>query len=184
MRRIAVGDIMTQNFSSVTPKSSLHECAKKMAKERLNSMLITENKKLIGILTSRDILWALSKKPSIDLKKIKAMDIATKKLAIIKPSADISQAIKKMQSLNFRRLPVLSKGEVIGVITLKDVLRVAPELYEEVSSFLNVKEEARKIHDSQAEYPEEGFCDNCGAFNELLKVYDNLLCPDCREELY
>jgi CBS domain-containing protein len=184
MRRIAVGDIMTKDIISVTPESNLQDCVKKMAKERVDSLLVTNQKKLIGILTARDILWTLTKKPSTDLKNIKTVDIATKKLAIIKPSADLSQAIKKMQSLNFRRLPVMSKGDVIGVITLKDILRVAPELYEEISNFIDVREEDRKLLDTKEEYPEEGFCDHCGAFSELLKVYDNLLCPDCREELY
>ncbi len=184
MRKISVGDIMTRNFVFVSPDSTLYECAKKMAKERVNSIIILNNKKLIGIITSRDILWAITKKPSIDLKKIKAMKIATRKVAVIKPSADISLALKKMQALNFRRLPVLAKGETIGVVTLKDILRIDPSVYSEINSFVDIREESRKLHETEKEWPQEGLCDNCGAFSELLKVYDKLLCPDCREELY
>ncbi len=184
MRRIAVGDIMTRNFVSAKPSESLHDCAKKLAKERVNSLLITEGKKLVGILTARDILWAITKKPSIDLKKLRAIDIAARKVAVIKPSADLSQALRKMKTFNFRRLPVLSRGEVIGVLTLKDILRIEPELYSEITEFTDIREEERKIKEASESYPLEGFCDNCGAFSELLKVYDKLLCPDCREELY
>lgn len=176
---------MTRNLISVSPTASLHDCAKKMAKERIDSILITEGKRLIGILTSRDILWAITKKAGLDLQKIRGIDIATRKLAVIKPSADISQALKKMRSSNFRRLPVLSRGELIGVVTLKDILAVEPELYSEMHTLIDeIREEEQKLRKADKEYPSEGLCDNCGVFSELLKVEGQLLCLDCRDELY
>jgi len=185
MRRISVGDIMTRNFVSARPEASLHECSRIMAKERVDSLLITEKKHLIGILTARDILWAITKKSGLDLKKIRGMDIATKKLAVIKPSADMSQAIKKMRLLNFRRLPVLSNSEVIGVVTLKDILAIEPSLYAEMHSLMDeIREEERKVERAGAPWPLEGLCDNCGALSDLLKVNEILLCQDCREEMY
>ena len=162
MRRIAVGDIMTRNIISCGPSSTLYDCAKTMAKERINTILITKNKRLLGIITARDILWIITKKPS----------------------ADISQAISKMRSLSFRRLPVLLRGEVIGMITLKDILSVDPSLYSETSELMEIREAERKLKDSNVPWPLEGFCDNCGAFSNLLKVGPKLLCVDCREELY
>src|SRR3989344_7536008 len=132
MRRIAIGDIMTRNFISIHPTASLHECSKKIVKNKINTLPLVHEKKLVGILNSRDILWAITKKPNLDLKKVRAIDIAIKKVAVIKPSADIYQAITKMRTLNFRTLPVLSKGEIIGVVTLKDILKIEPELYPQV----------------------------------------------------
>lgn len=185
MQRIAVGDIMTRNLVQVSPNDNLHQCVKKMAQARINSILVTQDNKLLGIITSRDILWAISKKPNLDIKKIKCMDIATRKLAVIKPSADISQALTKMRTLNFRRLPVLSKGQLIGVVTLKDILAIEPALYSEMKTLMDeVKEEDRKINEASSEWPLEGLCENCGAFSDLLKVEKSLLCADCREELY
>ena len=185
MHRIAVGDIMTRNIVSVRPDTSLYECAKIMAKERINSLMVTEGKRLIGILTARDILWAITKKSDIDLKKVKVMAIATRKLAVIKPSADISEALRKMQSYNFRRLPVLAKGELIGVVTLKDILAVEPAIYSEVRTLMDdIREEERKVKRATAPYHTEGICENCGAFSELLKVEGLLLCTDCREEMF
>jgi len=175
---------MTKNFVSLNYNSNLLNCAKQMVKKRVNSILLTEKDKLKGILTAKDILWAITKKPNINLKEIKAIDIATRKVAVIKPSADIAQALTKMRALNFRRLPVLSKGDLIGVITLKDILKVEPSLYVKSGELTQIKEEERKIKHSNSEWPLEGFCDNCGAFSTLLKVYDKLLCPDCREELF
>ena len=79
MRRIAVGDIMTRNVGCINPNSSLHDCTKIMAKEDLNSLIISDSKKLLGIITSRDILKLISKRPNIDLKKVKTINIESKK---------------------------------------------------------------------------------------------------------
>ncbi len=184
MRRIAVGDIMTRNFTSVGPKATLYECAKAIVKNKVNTLPIVNDGKLIGILAEKDILWALTKKPSIKLKKVRAIEIAQKKIAVIKPSADIIQALNKMKTVNFKTLPVIAHGEIIGIVTIKDILRVEPELYQEIGELAKIKEEERKLKDANVEWPLEGFCDNCGAFNELLKVEGKLLCYDCREELF
>lgn len=184
MRKISVGDVMTRKFVSSKPSATLHECAKKIARERVDSLLITEGTHLVGILTARDILWAITKKPGLDMKKMRGVDIATRKLAVIKPSADISQAIQKMQASNFRRLPVIANSDLIGVVTLKDILAVQPDLYAEMRSLMDVREEDRKLEQADTLYPIEGICENCGALSDLLRVEGNLLCPDCRDELY
>ncbi len=185
MRRIAVGDIMTRNIISLDPNSSLHDCVKLMTKENLNSMIISKSGKLMGIITARDILKIISKKPQINLKEIGVMKIASKKLAVIKPSDSLLQAIVKMRECNFRRLPVLSKSNLVGVITLKDILAIAPQLYMETKSIMDeIREEERKVKNSEENRPYEGLCENCGALSDLLKVDDLLLCPDCREEMY
>ena len=184
--RIAVGDVMTRNFASTRPATSLHTCAKLMVKKRINSLPLTEGKKLVGFLTARNILWTLTKKPKIDLGKVKAIDIAVRKVAVIKPSADIGQALHKMKKYGFRRLPVLSRGELVGIITLKDILRMDPNLYPEIGDLNNVKEEARKLGKLSVpeEWDAEGLCDECDSFAPLLKMEGRLLCPDCRDELF
>lgn len=186
LHQIAVGDVMTRNIISVKPDMSLFKSAKEMVKQRVNSLLITEKRKLLGIITARDIIWTMTKKPGADLNKIKVKDIATKKIAVIKPSADIGQALHKMKQHSFRRLPVLLKGELVGIITLKDILRVDPDLYREVKGFNEIREESQKIKrlSTAEEWDAEGLCDECDSFAPLLKMEGRLLCPDCRDELY
>ncbi len=183
--RIAIGDIMTRNFAAITPGESLHNAAKEMINKKVNSLLITSGKKLLGIITARDILWAVTKKPGLNLKDVSVMEIATRKIAVIKPSADISQALNKMKQFGFRRLPVLAKGEVIGMVTLKDILRVDPGLYAQLGELAVIKEESVKLSNlSNANNEIEGLCEECDTFSTLLKVDGKYLCLDCRDEIY
>jgi len=184
MRKVAVGDIMTINFVSAAPNASVFECAKKLVKNKVNSILIVQENKLKGIVTSTDILLTVTKRHHPNLKKIRAIEIATKNVAVIRPSSDIIQALEKMRTYNFRRLPVLSKGELIGVITLKDILKVDPSLYSETGELAQIREEEIKLKRANKNWPLEGLCENCGALSELLRVDSLSLCEDCRVELY
>ena len=73
MKRISVGDVMTRNFVSIGPDSTLHQCAKEIVKNKVNTLPITKDRKLIGIITSRDIMWAITKKSNLNLKKIRVI---------------------------------------------------------------------------------------------------------------
>ena len=89
MYKILVSDIMTRKPLVISPNANLLECAKKMVKKKTGSLLLVEKKKLIGLISTQDILWALVKKSQKDLSSIQAKDISPKKIAVIKPSATL-----------------------------------------------------------------------------------------------
>jgi len=180
MTRIKVGDIMTRKFVSVKPDSSLLDAAKEMTKKRVGSLIIKKDQEISGILTEKDIVWAITKKSRKDFKNIKAGDIATKKVKSIKPSANLSQAIKKMKQHGFRWLPVVYKKRVIGMLTLKDILRIQPESVNAASEIWNIKEEAEKLKRLQEKKRwTEGICEECGNFDLIYKQDNRLLCESC-----
>lgn len=180
--KVSVGDIMTRDIVTVRPNANLRFCSKQFIKNRVNTLLVVEGKKLIGILTSRDILWALTKSPKSKLEDIKVKDVASKKVAVIKPSADLAQAFKKMKRHKFRRLPVLSKGELVGILTIKDILKVDPSLYHDVGDLLNIRGVGNEKIKDYGHYEFEGFCDGCGSFEVLRSEGDQNLCSVCLED--
>jgi len=184
MKRIAVGDVMTRNFISVTPETNLLQSAKIMVKKRVSGVPVVKDKRLLGMLTQGDILWAITKKHRLNLKEVKAIDIATRKIAVVKPSADLTQAFEKMRNLGLRRLPVMSKGDIVGMLTLKDILLIEPSLYGETNELGELREWEEKLKKAKRAWPLEGLCEECGAFSELLSVEGRLLCPDCCDELH
>lgn len=179
---IKVGDIMTRNFVSVGPKTSIHECVKIMVKNKVGSAVVMSDKKLKGIITEGDIMRAIAKKISL---KEPVSKIMTKKVYSIRASKDIYDAIVLMKKKKVRWLPVVIKKHVIGFLTEKDILKIQPELFEIVVENLHIAEEKEKWKRIKAvdEYGwvKEGPCDECGAFDLLYKVGNRYLCANCRK---
>jgi len=183
MGRITVAEIMTRNPIIVKPDISILECAKKMVRKRVGSLIIADKKKFLGLISNRDILWALVKKHNVDMSNIKAIDISPKKVVTIKSSATINEVINKMKKVKFFRVPVVRNKEVVGIVTMRDVLSFHPELYRELGEFEQIREETEKINRlKQAERREivtDGICEECGERGSLYRENGVLMCSSC-----
>jgi CBS domain-containing protein len=177
MEDILVRDIMTKNPVYVKPKTNLIECAKKMAKERVGSLLLLEDNELQGIITEKDIIWALSKKS--DISEIKASDVASRKIIWVKPKSTVDEALEKMSKKRVRRLPVISNKKIIGYVTLKDLLKFKPSLFQSIDELEKIKDETKKIK-KPAKNP-EGICDECGKFDFVSNINNRMICESCRK---
>ncbi|MBS3087993.1 CBS domain-containing protein [Candidatus Pacearchaeota archaeon] len=177
---IKVGDLMTRNFVHVSPDTNLKECAKTMVKKRVGSLLITENDSLKGILTEKDIVWAMVKKSYDNLEKVKVKDLMKRKVTTIKPGADITDAMNKFKRKKVRRLPVVEKKKLIGYITINDILRIDPGLFQAIAETIKIKEEKSKFkrHGIQAKR-KSGICEECGIFELLYQDEAQWLCDEC-----
>ena len=177
---IKVGDLMTRNFIYVTPEINLKECAKIMIKKRVGSLLVKEEDKLKGILTEKDIVWAVVKKSASDLENIKASDLMRRKVTTIKPGADITDAMKKFKKKKIRRLPVIEKKRLIGFITANDILRIDPGLFQAIAETIQIKERKAKIkRRGIITERKSGICEECGVFDLLYKEDIQWLCDNC-----
>ena len=177
---IKVGDLMTRNFISVSPNTNLKECAKVMVKKRVGSLLVKENDQLKGILTEKDIVWAVVKKSYDDLGEIKASNLMKRKVTTIKPGADITEAMRKFKKKKVRRLPVVEKKKLIGLITTNDILRIDPGLFQAIAETIKIKEEKAKFkrHGIEARR-KTGICEECGIFDILYNQDSQWLCETC-----
>ena len=187
MENIIVADVMTREPITAKPSDDLLTCARKMASKRVGCLLLVDKKKLVGFITERDVLWALVKKSKKDLSDIKAIDISPKKIATIKPTITIQEAIKKMKQLKFERLPVTDKDELVGIITAKDILSFHPEFYPELEEFAKIREEEAKLKKiKQAKdirSSDLGICEECGARDFLYRVHGMLICESCKSSI-
>jgi len=184
MKKILVADIMTREPVTINPETNLLECAKKMVRKRVGSLLIVNKKKLVGFLDQKDILWALIKKSKKDLSTIKAIDISPKKIATIKPFFTIKEATQKMKKLKFERLPVIHNKELIGIITVKDILSFNPEIYPELDEFARIREETKKLKRikkvKERKSAHQGICEECGKEDLLFKTNGMFICESCK----
>ncbi len=92
-----------------------------------------------------------------------------------------------MRKKKFRRLPVTVKKRVIGYLTLKDILKIQPELFEiakEHNAITDIREESAKI--KRIKTPEsfrEGICEQCGNHDMLYNEDSRLICSTCRDAM-
>ena len=177
---IKVGDLMTRNFIHVSPETDLKECAKTMVKKRVGSLIIKDGDKLKGILTEKDIIWAVVKKSKAGLKDIQAKDLMKRKVITIKPGADITDAMTKFRKKKVRKLPVVENGKLIGFLTTNDILRIDPGLYQSIAETVKIREETEKLKRSNIEAPrKQGICEECGEFDILYHDEAQWLCDIC-----
>jgi len=185
MKSILVADIMTREPITVPPSASLLECAKVMVKKNVSSVVIADKQRLIGFISQKDILWAITKKEGIDLAKIRAVEISPKKIAVLTPNNTVKEAIAKMNTFKLERLPVILENKLVGVISAKDILNFHPEVYPELEEFAKIKEESEKLNrikkvDSKIK---EGICEECGHEGILFRVNGMLICESCKDSV-
>lgn len=177
---VLVGDLMTRNFIHITPIVNLREAAKTMIKKRVGSLIILEKDNLKGILTEKDIVWAAVKKGKSHLRDIHVKDLMKRKVVTIKPSVDIVEALAKMRKKKVRRLPVLENKKVIGMLTMNDILRIDPGLFQLIGENFKIKEETEKLKRGRVKMMNKpGVCQECGLYGVLFEEGELRVCERC-----
>jgi CBS domain-containing protein len=118
-----VKGIMTKPVITVDKDSSVHETAKIMSEKRIGCTVVMDKGRPVGIATERDILQRVVVK-GLDVSKVKMKNIMSEPLITINGNMPIVNAIRVMQKNNVRHLPITEKGELIGIVTQRDLLRV------------------------------------------------------------
>lgn len=140
---VTVMDAMTRNPVHVSQDTTLDNCAKIMKQKHVGSLLITENEKVIGIVTEQDIVRKAVIK-NLKPSKVKVKEIMEKKLVTITPEEDIFEAISVMRDYNIRHLPIVNEGKFVGLITTKDILKIEPDLFELLVEKIELREKETK----------------------------------------
>jgi CBS domain-containing protein len=172
-----VGDVMTLHPIVLSREEDLVSCALEMSKKHVGAILVGEGERLDGILTEQDIVRKVigGRKNPLGLK---IGDVMESNVMTTSPDKDIFEALLTMRDLNIRHLPVIEKEKMVGVLTLKDILKIQPQLFELLVEKFELREDERKpIPDAR-----EGICNNCGNYDEdVINVGGVLLCTVCRK---
>lgn len=177
-----VRDVMSSPVVTMDEDETSNKAASTMDMNDLGAVIV-QNKsgKSIGIITERDIVKrVVAKNHKPDTMKVK--EIMTTPLVTIEPEATISDAARRMTRLDIRRLGVIYKGNLVGIISSKDILGVMPELIEIMQERQRI--EGAACTDEDEEAPLSGYCDRCNAYSESLKERNGQnICDECRIEL-
>ncbi len=176
-REIFAGDIMTKRPITVNINATAQSIAKIMSNKRVGTVIVVRRDKPIGIVTDTDLtkrVVALAKDP----KKLKAKDIMSSPLIYASPSAKVDDVVSKMKRHRIKRIPIIEKGKLLGILTTTDIASSTPEMMDLLEARLLMREQEPFLGGGGT----SGVCENCGNYSENL-VFQNeqWVCEECRE---
>ena len=122
-----VKDAMHKGVDWVSPDTPVTELAKLMCEHDIGAIPIGENDRLIGMVTDRDIVCKGLVQDSFDARRATARDVMTPGIHCCHDDDDLAKAVRHMEKLQVRRLPVINKSRrMIGILSLGDISNSAP----------------------------------------------------------
>jgi CBS domain-containing protein len=119
-----VANHMTKNLLTVAADAKLGDAAKRMAERGVGAVVVLDGERLAGILTERDILKAVATGYEPDSR---VSDWMTRHPETIESDDTTDHAAALMIHGGFRHLPVVDAGELKGILSIRDLMRVALE---------------------------------------------------------
>jgi CBS domain-containing protein len=117
-----VSEHMSQDLLTLSAGDGLGEAAKRMVARGVGAVLVMEGERLEGILTERDLMRAVATGYSDDAR---VRDWMTRHPETVEASDATDHAASLMIHGGFRHLPVVDQGRVAGIISIRDLMRVA-----------------------------------------------------------
>ena len=114
-----VREVMSTMLHTVSPATTVGEAVALMAQYRIGSTIVMDGSRLVGIFTERDTVRAISQ--SHDAPAHEVSSWMTRDPMTAQPDDEVEAALDTMLSRGFRHLPVVEDGEVIGIVSIRDL---------------------------------------------------------------
>ena len=115
-----VNEIMVRKVIAARPETNLTEVARLMRKNRIGSIVIVKNGRPVGILTESDFIKLVAL--GTDVKNAFAEDFMHRDVVTCEPSVTVVEALMIMRSERLRHLPVVKRGKLVGIISIRDLI--------------------------------------------------------------
>ncbi len=117
----SVKDIMTKDVVSIDVNNSIFDAAELMSSNQLGCLVVMDGELPVGIVTERDMVRrVVAKKLPLN---VKISEIMSKSLITIDPNTSLKEAARVMSTNKIRRLPVLKKNKLVGIVVASDFVR-------------------------------------------------------------
>ncbi len=132
-----VREVMNRQVVTAKPELSLKEASKVMTDMKIGSLLVVEKEKILGIVTSSDVLKAVASGKDPERTLIESS--MSKNVKIIEPEKTIEEAVSIMVENKIKKLPVVDEGKIIGIITASDIVTIEPKLIANIAELMSMR---------------------------------------------
>jgi len=182
--RMLVKDVMSSPAITTPENTPIDKTAQLMSSARLGCIIVTsKNGNALGIITENDLVKRVLAK-NIKPSKLTAKEVMSTPLITIDPDEMLTETARRMNKLDIRRMGVIYKGNLVGIISSKDILAITPELIENMQEKARIEREPDVNGDPSESKPLAGYCERCGSWSENLdQIEGTALCEDCQMAL-
>jgi len=124
---LKVEDVMVEDVVTVEADITVGKAVNIMNKNEIGCLIVVKQEKAIGIVTERDMLTrvlAMSRDP----EKTRVSEVMSAPLIVADPKMDLEEAARLMFKMKVKKLPVVTNGKLVGLITLTDIARFQPQI--------------------------------------------------------
>jgi CBS domain-containing protein len=140
---IQISEIMSRKPVTVQLGSTVAKSAEVMAQYRVGSLVVMDREVIVGLVTAHDIIFkvvAQNKDPS----SLLIDDVMSKSVISISPEKTVEDAMAIINENDIKQLPVVQRNQLVGFITMKDILRIEPTLMDIAIDTIRSEEHRRK----------------------------------------
>jgi signal-transduction protein with cAMP-binding, CBS, and nucleotidyltransferase domain len=169
---------MSSPVVTVDEDQSVVKAAEIMSHNRIGAIIVESGDgQPVGIVTERDLVYRVIANDTVP-REISVKEVMSSPLRTVDPDTSLEDAMALMNKANVRRLGVIYKGNLEGVISDKDIIRIMPTMIEIVRERSRIQSGDRSAGPSTV-----GYCDRCDMYSTNLRsINGEFICEDCRAE--
>ena len=122
-----VEEVMTKNVITIDRDKTVYDACNMYKDYKVGCLIVTDKGKCVGIITERDLIErtvCLRRDP----EKTRVNDIMSSNIKTIHPLDTIEKTLEIMKKNNIKKLPAVSKGDIVGIITITDISKARSDL--------------------------------------------------------
>ncbi|SDR13525.1 cyclic nucleotide-binding/CBS domain-containing protein [Thermostaphylospora chromogena] len=117
-----IGNIYRPAIFGCRADERLPEVARRMADKEVGALAVVEDNRVVGVITERDLVRAMAERP--DPETVRVAEYATTRVETAGLAEDSRDVADRMLRAGFRHMPVTDRGELIGMVSMRDLLAV------------------------------------------------------------
>jgi len=124
---LKVEDVMVEDVITVEASAAVKKAVSLMNENEIGCLVVVKQGKAIGIVTERDMLTRVLSQ-SRDPERTRVSEVMSAPLIVADPDMELEEAARLMFKMKVKKLPVVSNGQLVGLITLTDLARYQPQI--------------------------------------------------------